>query len=138
MAVRKIKMSSHFVWGPSGLATSRPGKKKAKASYPAAVDADVDETFAAIVGARKLKSVHMNNTHNAVVWLQVFDTVTPTVGTTVPILSLPLAPGANNIAMPDDGVVITSGPGGIAIACTAGQSNNTAPGATVLGQVTFQ
>ena len=104
-------------------------------AFPSAVDADVDETPASIPNARKLRSVHMNNTHNAVVYLQVHN-VSPTLGTTVPIISIPLAPGANNITLPEGGLVINEA-GGIWIACTAGQSNAVAPGATVLGQITW-
>lgn len=113
--------------------------RKGKASYPSAVDADVDEAFAVVANARKVRSIHMHNGHSAVVWLQLFNTATPTVGTTTPVLSVPLAPGANNLTLGDDGVVISEVPGtGIGIACTSGQANNTAPGATVLGQITYQ
>lgn len=146
MAARKLRSSHVLVFfGPQpkrkrvGNPRIEPGdlKKGRSAGLPSALDADVDETAANIADARRVCSVHMHNTHNAVVYLQIFAAPSPTVGTTVPRLVIPLAPGANNITLPSDGVAVATSTG-IALACTAGASNGTAPGATVLGMITYR
>ena len=93
---------------------------------------DVDETADTIKGsAGMLYSLHVMNLTNAVLWLQVYNHASPTVGTTTPLLRFPiLTPGDTN----GSGFVWSSAQGAefgtaITIACTTTRTGSAGPAA---------
>lgn len=78
--------------------------------------------------AQKLHSFVAENTHSATTYLQVYDVMAPNVGTTVPVATIPLAPGVSGGYF-DDLVLVTKGASGagLSIIVTAGPANTTAP-----------
>lgn len=78
-----------------------------------------------------VRYAHVTNTHSAVTYLQLFDLAAGdvTVGTTAPTASIGLDSGVNHIELND--TFFTA----LTMAVTAGEANNTAPGA--VAHVTF-
>lgn len=84
--------------------------------------------------ARKLHSYLCNNTHSATVFLQIFDVraANVTLGTTLPVVTIPLPPGVSGGLFQDLQIVdhTTTNPGlSYAVTSTATGSSN--PGAAV-------
>lgn len=104
-------------------------------------NANVDESPVIVVGsfAQKLHSYVVHNAHATnTTWLQVFDITNPTVGTTVPVLSIPLPPGVSG-GLFGDLVIATKGAAnaGVSIAVTATSTGNGAPGAVQQVNLTY-
>lgn len=99
-------------------------------------DADADQTVQTVAGGGGViyQIVGNNEDGSSTFYLQLFGVTNPTVGTTAPLISLPLEPGAFGFHFGDKGVQLaTAGvaSSGLSYAVTTTPTGSTGPGSNV-------